>query len=67
MKSKFFIFFVMLFLWNGMSLANDDNQEFYEELTEEEWEIIENWEMLENLDFLKEDLDAIEKLGEDDE
>ena len=66
MKSKFLIFFIILFLWNGVLMANDDSQEFYEELTEEEWAILENWEVLEDLDFLKEDLETIEKLGEDD-
>jgi len=62
----FFICVTFLFLQGFSVLIYSEENILDEEISEEDWAIIENWEILENLDFLEGDLDTLEELGEED-
>ena len=67
MFRRFFLIGCLIFLQNYSYVSFAEDEELNEDISEEEWAIIENWEMLENLDVLKENLEDLKDVGEDNE
>lgn len=79
-RKFFFIWFIIIFLQGYPSVIYSEEgaqgdlpkiaspDSFLEEdISDEDWAIIENWEILKNLDFLKEDRETLESLEEEND
>ncbi len=64
MFKRFFLIAFLIFLQSHSYVSFAEDEELNEDISEEEWAIVENWEMLENLDILKENLADLKEVRE---
>ena len=65
MFRRFIFSYLVVFLQCYPFVVYAEEKILMEDISEEEWALIENWEILEHLDLLKEDLEVIEEQGEE--